>query len=69
MMRVLVVLVQAELMLELVMLVRDAPSLGRGQGKDESITVASHVSLIRRGEATIKPGSNKQSSRILTVPA
>lgn len=69
-MRVLVVLVQAEQkMLELVMLVRDAPSLQRGQGKDESITVSSHVSLIRKREAIIKPGSDKQSSQIRAVPA
>ncbi|MCW0236475.1 MAG: hypothetical protein OJJ21_22955 [Ferrovibrio sp.] len=63
MMRVLVVLVQALL----VMLVRDAPLMKQGQGKDESITVSAHISLIRSREATIKHGSDKQSSRIRKV--
>ncbi|MBS4045358.1 MAG: hypothetical protein KG075_03375 [Alphaproteobacteria bacterium] len=68
MMRVLVVLVQAD-QERLGLLIRNAPSLKRGQGKDESITVCARISLIRKGEATIKPGSDKQSSRIRAVPA
>jgi len=68
MMPVLVVLVQAEQkMLGLIMLIRNAPSSNGGQGKDESTTVSSCTSLIRRGEATIKPHSDNQSSRIHAV--
>ena len=67
-MLVLVVLVQAELkMLGLIMLIRNAPSSNGGQGKDESTIVSSRISLIRRGEATIKPHCDKQSSRIRAV--
>jgi len=68
MMPILVVLVQAEQkMLGLTTLIRNAPSLNGGQGKDESAIVSSCISVIRRGEAIIKPHSDKQSSRIRAV--